>query len=226
LRFGAAFFLVATLRFVATFFLVTALRFGAAFFLVAALRFGAAFFLVAALRFGAAFFLVAALRFGAAFFLVAALRFGAAFFLVATLRFVATFFLVATLRFVAAFRFVATFFFTAMPNLHCIKIAQGEYKQVITNYQFFLEVMFACVACIDAVYETVLLHVQCALKRLCMAVMQTLPGYVSSSRRNTFTCMQQFSFVEFCVVRAASENNDGVRRCMNVCDGAAVLRNI
>jgi len=130
------------LRFVAT------LRFGAAFFLVAALRFGATFFLVAALRFGAAFFFVAALRFGATFFLVAALRFGAAFFFVATLRFVATFFLVATLRFGAAFRFVATFFFTAIPNLHCIQIAQGEYKQVITNYQFFFEVMFACFACI------------------------------------------------------------------------------
>jgi hypothetical protein len=157
------------------------LRFGAAFFLVAALRFGAAFFLVAALRFGAAFFFVAALRFGAAFFLVAALRFGAAFFFVATLRFGATFFLVAALRFGATFFFVATFFFTAIPNLHCIQIAQGEYKQVITNYQFFFEVMFACFACVVAACKSVLLRMQCALKSLCMTANQTLLGYVSTS---------------------------------------------
>jgi hypothetical protein len=117
------------------------------------------------------------------------LRFGAAFFFVATLRFVATFFLVATLRFGATFFFVAAFFFTAIPNLHCIQIAQSEYKQVTTNYQFFFEVMFACIACIVAAYKTVLLHVQSALRRFCMAAIQTSPAYVSTYNVNTFACM-------------------------------------
>jgi hypothetical protein len=163
----------------------TVLRVGAAVFLGATLRFGAAFFLVAALRFGAAFFLVAALRFGAAFFLVAALRFGAAFFFVATLRFVATFFLVATLRFGAAFRFVATFFFTAIPNLHCIQIAQGEYKQVITNYQFFFEVMFVHVACIAAAYKTV--FVACA-----MCVEKVMHGSDANITRDCFDKLEKY----------------------------------
>jgi hypothetical protein len=86
------------------------LRFGAAF-----LRFVVAFFRVVFLRVGAALRFVVVLR-----LVVVFLRFGAAF--LVTARFFAVVFLLAV-------------FFVAIPNLHCSRIAHGEYKQRFTNYQ-------------------------------------------------------------------------------------------
>jgi hypothetical protein len=85
-----------------------------------------------------AFFLAATLRL-TTFFLT--LRF-TAFFLAATLR-LTTFFLTA--RFFAG-AFLVTFFFAAIPKLLTV-LAQCEYKQVVTNYQFYL--MENCTLCTD-----------------------------------------------------------------------------
>jgi hypothetical protein len=55
-----------------------------------------------------------------------------------------------------------------------------------------------CMCC--AVYKTVLLHVQCVLKRSCMAAMQTSLVNVSSTLKNTFARTQSQLFVATCFV--------------------------